>query len=91
MASYLEQEAHEWIESVSGESFTGSSFADSLKDGVILCKCVRGSTAHRSRARLARSRAPSQLLQRARHCAGRCPPPHMLRVPAPLASPLPRV
>lgn len=39
-ASYnveLEQEAQQWIEAVTGETFPGS-FQESLKDGVILCK-----------------------------------------------------
>lgn len=41
-ASYnveLEKEAQLWIEAVTGESFPGT-FQESLKDGVILCKCV---------------------------------------------------
>lgn len=37
MSTQLEREAQEWIEQIVGEAFPGS-FADSLKDGVILCK-----------------------------------------------------
>lgn len=36
----MEQEAQGWIEGVIGEGFHGSSFAESLKDGQILCKLV---------------------------------------------------
>ena len=42
MAKYdvgKEQEAQAWIEAVLGEPFPGS-FADSLKDGVILCRSL---------------------------------------------------
>lgn len=34
-----EQEAQEWIEAITGESFTGS-FEDSLRDGILLCKVM---------------------------------------------------
>ena len=37
--SALEREAQEWIEAVTGESLSGG-FAESLKNGVILCKWV---------------------------------------------------
>ncbi|KAJ3219059.1 hypothetical protein HK099_004826 [Clydaea vesicula] len=33
----IENEAKEWIEELSGLKFEGSSFQDSLKDGIILC------------------------------------------------------
>lgn len=33
-----EQQAKEWIESVTGEKFTSASFQESIKDGVLLCK-----------------------------------------------------
>lgn len=33
-----EQEAKRWIEEIIGEQFPLDDFADSLKDGVILCK-----------------------------------------------------
>jgi hypothetical protein len=33
-----EQEARQWIEQLIGESFPSDDFAESLKDGVILCK-----------------------------------------------------
>jgi hypothetical protein len=36
----LERQAMEWTEAISGESFAGPTFAESLKDGLILCKCV---------------------------------------------------
>lgn len=36
----LFEEAQEWIETVVGEPFRGENFADSLKDGVLLCKYV---------------------------------------------------
>lgn len=42
----LEQEAQEWIEQITGEYFSGS-FAESLKDGIILCKCVGEQLAYR--------------------------------------------
>lgn len=35
-----EQEVREWIESLSGEKFSSPDFYSSLKDGVLLCKCV---------------------------------------------------
>ncbi|KAI9483111.1 MAG: calponin homology domain-containing protein [Benjaminiella poitrasii] len=35
-----EQEAKEWIENVIGEKFPSDDFAESLKDGVILCKLI---------------------------------------------------
>lgn len=35
----LAQEAQDWIEAVAGVAFPGG-FAESLKDGVILCKCA---------------------------------------------------
>lgn len=34
----LEREAQEWIEAVAMSPFRHSTFAESLKDGVILCK-----------------------------------------------------
>jgi hypothetical protein len=40
MGDRLENEAQEWIEAISGRRFRGETFADSLKDGVILCQCV---------------------------------------------------
>jgi hypothetical protein len=40
MSSRAEREAQEWIEEITGMAFVGESFADSLKDGVILCTCV---------------------------------------------------
>ena len=40
--SQLETEAGEWIQAVTGQRFSGEGFADSLKDGVLLCQCVRG-------------------------------------------------
>lgn len=36
--AHVEREAREWIEAMTGIPFSGISFADSLKDGVILCK-----------------------------------------------------
>ena len=39
--SRLEAEAQQWIEEITGIEFQGSTFEDSLRDGVILCKCVR--------------------------------------------------
>ena len=39
MGDRVEREAQEWIEAVVGERFEGS-FAESLKDGVILCKLI---------------------------------------------------
>ncbi len=38
MSSRNEREAQEWIEEITGMGFVGDSFADSLKDGVILCQ-----------------------------------------------------
>ncbi|KAI9342446.1 calponin homology domain-containing protein, partial [Zopfochytrium polystomum] len=35
-----EQEAKEYIEDISGEKFSSSSFHESLKDGVLLCKMM---------------------------------------------------
>ncbi|CAO3650844.1 unnamed protein product [Mucor hiemalis] len=35
-----EQEAKQWIEELIGEKFPDSNFAESLKDGVILCKVI---------------------------------------------------
>jgi hypothetical protein len=52
MSSYFDtrvaREAREWIEEITGVNFkhgseTSEDFADSLKDGVILCKCVCGA------------------------------------------------
>ena len=40
MDEKVEREAQAWIEAMTGESFGGSSFADGLKDGVLLCKLV---------------------------------------------------
>ncbi len=38
----LEDEARDWIEAITGEEFSDSSnFAESTRDGVLLCKCVR--------------------------------------------------
>ena len=37
MASRQEREAQEWIEEITGLAFLGDTFAESLKDGVILC------------------------------------------------------
>lgn len=34
-----EQEAQQWIEAITGESFKGS-FEDSLRDGILLCKLM---------------------------------------------------
>jgi len=36
----LAQEAQQWIESVTGESFKDADFQESLKDGVLLCKVL---------------------------------------------------
>jgi hypothetical protein len=44
--------AQNWIEEMTGCNLNEGTFADSLKNGIILCKCVR-----RSLARLARLRA----------------------------------
>lgn len=33
--------AQDWIEEITGMRFLGETFFDSLKDGVILCECVR--------------------------------------------------
>ena len=40
MDPVVEREAREWIEKVTGDAFTGKDFQDSLKDGLLLCKCV---------------------------------------------------
>jgi len=37
MSNRVEREAQEWIEEITGMAFPGDSFAESLKDGVILC------------------------------------------------------
>ena len=34
----LERQAMDWIESITGERFAGPTFAESLKDGLLLCK-----------------------------------------------------
>lgn len=47
MSSRLEREAQEWIEEITGVAFPGPTFADSLKDGIILCKCVAAMLAER--------------------------------------------
>ena len=39
-SSNLENEAQDWIEAITGERFTGGSFAESLKDGILLCRFV---------------------------------------------------
>jgi len=36
--------SQDWIEDLTGCTFKGETFADSLKDGVILCKCVARCT-----------------------------------------------
>lgn len=36
----LEKEAQDWIESIIGEKFPLSSYEDSLKDGIVLCKLI---------------------------------------------------
>ena len=59
MAAYLEDEARNWIEQITGESLDGG-FAKPLNDGIILCKCVRTRGSGRShtvkRAALARTK-----------------------------------
>ena len=40
MSDRIEREAQAWIEAVLGQSFPGPTFAESLKDGVILCKLM---------------------------------------------------
>ena len=49
MGDRLALEAQDWIEAIAGVAFTGG-FAESLKDGVILCKCVprRGALSARA-------------------------------------------
>lgn len=34
----LQSESQDWIEQITGEGFAGETWADSLKDGIILCK-----------------------------------------------------
>jgi hypothetical protein len=41
----LEYEARDWIEAITGEAFRSDQFADALKDGVLLCKCVHAERA----------------------------------------------
>ncbi len=36
----LEREAQDWIEEITGLEFKGTTFAESLKDGVLLCRYV---------------------------------------------------
>lgn len=35
-----EQEAQEWIETITGEPFAKDTFEDSLRDGILLCKLM---------------------------------------------------
>ena len=48
-----EREAKEWIEEMTGIPFPAPTFADSLKDGTILCKCVVGDGGILSHMRIA--------------------------------------
>ena len=34
----LDQQAQQWIETVTGEKFPSGSYEDALKDGILLCK-----------------------------------------------------
>jgi hypothetical protein len=42
VGSGLEGEIREWVEGITGEKFPDKSFGKSLKNGIILCKYVRG-------------------------------------------------
>lgn len=35
-----EEEAKQWIETITGEKFSKSTFEDSLRDGILLCKLM---------------------------------------------------
>ncbi|KAJ3292995.1 Transgelin-3 [Borealophlyctis nickersoniae] len=55
-----EAQAREWLEAVSGIPFEGDSFADSLRDGVILCEAMNkiGPCADLKPIKIAKSKMP---------------------------------
>ena len=59
--------AQNWIEEMTGCNLNEGTFADSLKNGIILCKCVRRSLARLARlARLRKNNRKTHVTSRRR-------------------------